>query len=232
MIFNMHCRLSCPTNDSTCSSFLFNHPDYTSTINHHTCSPLPNHDQIPPPTVPRRRQRLEDLIITYSSNYYATYPCQASPLSSDSSESPSLWSPRRIHQQPEDNGVYCDLFNLLERPLPSPSPAKQRKKYMLNDHHSRLRHPSVAYKSAHTKMKDIHERKRHHYQEQQSSYDKQKKHEDDELSVILQYDRLKENAKNNNCVYQQHSRSKRFFRRVARNYFCMPMTVANGEFSN
>lgn len=235
----MHCRPSSHTNDSTCSTSYYSHSDYSNTINHQNCSALSYHDQmpsplsttIPPPLPPRRRQRLEDLVISYSSNYYATYPCQASPLSSESSESPSSHSSRRIYQQSEDNVVYCDLFNLLELPLPSSPPVKSRKKYTLADHHPRRRHPSVTFRNTHGKMKDINERKRHHQTPPSSSYKKEKKHED-ESSSTHQYDRLKENTKTNDCIYQQHSTSKGFFRRVARNYFCMPMTIANAEFSN
>ncbi|CAF3452243.1 unnamed protein product [Rotaria sp. Silwood1] len=230
MISNMHCRPFCPTNDSTCSSFHFTHPDYTNTINHHTCSSLSCHDQVPlPPSTPRRRRRLEDLVITYASNYYATYPCQTSSLSK---QAPPLPAPRRIYQRSEDNGIYCDLFNLLERSSPSPPPVKQRRKYTLNDHQPRRRHPSIAYKNAHAKMKDVNERKRHHYQGKPSSSSKEKKSQESELSSTKKYDRLQENVKTNNGIYQQHSSSKGFFRRVARNYFCMPMTVANAEFSN
>lgn len=229
----MHCRPFCTNHDTTCSSFLFAHSNYSNTLNHSTCSPVSIHDQIPSLTAtPHRRRRLEDLIVTYASNHYATCPSQASSLSPQSSQTPLVTSSHQIFQQSQENGIYCDLFNLLERPSQSPPPVKQRRKYTLNDYHSRRRHASIAYRSAHAKMKDINERKRHHYQEQKSSYFKEKKHHEDELSPMQQCNPLRENSKNRNSVYQQNSPSKGFFRRVARNYFCMPMTVTNAEFSN
>jgi hypothetical protein len=219
MIFNMHCRPSCPTNDSTCSfSFLFVHPDYTNTINHHICPSSSYHDQISPPA-PRRRRRLEDPIITYASNYYATYPRQTSH--SPSPQSPPLRAPRQIYQQFDKKNIYCDLFNLLERP----PPVKQRRKHTLNDYNPCRRYRSIDYKNAHGKLNDINDQKR----PQPSSYYKDKQPQDNKLSPIQ---RLQEKSKTNNCIYQRHSINKGFFRRVARNYFCMPMTTNNGEFSN
>ena len=220
----MHCRPSCPTNDSTCSfSFLFLHPDYTNTINHHTCPSSSYHDQIPPPA-PRRRRRLEDPIITYASNYYATYPQQTSRSSTPTpqlSQSPPIPTSRQIYEQSEDKNIYCDLFNLLDRP----PPVKQRRKYTLNDYNPCRRLRSIDYKNAHAKLKDISNPK--------LSYFKEKRHQNDKLSSIHQpYERLQDKSKNNNCSYQRHPLNKGFFRRVARSYFCMPMTVTNGEFSS
>lgn len=191
----MHCRLSFPTNNSTCSSFLFSHSNYTNTLNHRTCSPSSNHDQKP---VPRRRRRLEDPVTTHASNYYVTSPNQTTV----SLQTLPIPSPCRIHQKIEDKNIYCDLFNLLERP----SPIKQRKKPTSNDSNSCRNHRSIVYKNIHAKIQDTNERKRHHSQ-QPLSYKENKHH-------------------------QRHLSSKGFFRRVARNYFCMPMTVTNGEFSN
>jgi hypothetical protein len=122
MIFNMHCRLSSSTNEFPCSSFILPQRSIHS-------------DRIT--TVRHRRRRLEDPILTYASNYYVTNPRQTS-------HSPSL-TPIRT----KDKNIYCDLFNLLERPSSSqPKNGKSRQ-------------------------------------------------------------------------------SKGFFRRVVRNYFCMPMTIAN-----
>jgi hypothetical protein len=139
MIFNMHCRLSSPTNDFSYSSFIFPHSDYTNISKHDICSHHP--DQI---STLRHRRRLEDPVISYASNYYVTNPRQTSH------------SPLPTSISSKDKNIYCDLFNLLERP------------------------PLVQQKNS--------------------------------KSCRSQKSR------------QQHSG---FFRRVVRNYFCMPMTVAN-----
>jgi hypothetical protein len=220
----MHCRLlSCPTNnDSIQSSFFSTHSDYTHTLNHRICSSSVYHDQLP---APRRRRRLEDPVITPASNYYVINPRQTSHSPSPSSQTPSLSLLRRLHHKSEDKNIYCDLFNLLERP----PPIKQRKKYISNDSDSCHGHRSIVYKNIHTKTKDINERKRH---QKRSSYYKEKTHQKEKLSSVQQYDQLEEKTKNNKCIYQQHLSSKGFFRRVVNNYFCMPMTVTNREFSN
>jgi hypothetical protein len=230
MIINMHCRLSYPTNDSTCSSFLFVHSDHTNTLKPRPCSPSSYHDQKPLTPLPRhRRRRLEDPVITYASNYYVINPRQTSCSPSPTSPLPSF---RRIRQQSADKNIYCDLFNLLERP----PPVKQRKKYISNDPNSYRGHRPIAYKNIHAKMNNINERKRHYQQQQQQqqqpSHYKEKKHPKEKLSSIQQYDQLKDKSINNKCIYQRRLSSKGFFRRVVRNYFCVPVTINNGEFSN
>jgi len=225
MISNMHCRPLYPNNDSTCSSsFLFNHPKYTDTLNAPTRSTSSYNDQKPPPPAPRHRRRLDDPVLTYASNYYVTYPRQTSHSPLELSPLPSL---RQIYPQSESNGIYCDLFNLLE----CPPPIKQRKKYLSNEYSPhRRRHRSVDYARAHAKMKDSNQRKRHY---QQPSYYKENKHHQlDKLSSIQQYDQIQDKAKNTNNIYQRHLPSQGFFRRVARHYFCMPMTVNDDDFSS
>jgi hypothetical protein len=216
MVSNMHCRSFYSINDSICSSsFIFTHLNQVNSLNHRTSSPSSYHDQIPLPA-PRRRRRLEDPVLTSASNYYTTYPRQASQ------------SPHRIYQPSEHNGVICDLFNLLERP---PPPVKQRKKYTSNGSNSARRHRSIDYKNAHAKLKDRNNERKHHHQ-QQPSYYHEKTQQDNKLSSIQQYDRLQEKEKITNCIYQRQSSNKGFLRRVARQYFCMPMTNNNSEFSS
>lgn len=214
MIFNMHCWPSFPTNNSTSSSILSADSDNTNTLNHHSCSSTSSHDQIP---VPQRRRRLEDPVITHASNYYVINPRQTSP----SSQTLSHPLPHRIRQKSKAKDIYCDLYNLLERP----PPVKPRKKYTLNDSNSCRSHRSIVCKSIHTIIKDINERKRH---QQQTCYYNEKKHQKNKLSSKQQYDQLEEKK----CIYQRHVLSKGFLRRVVQNYFCMPMTVTNGEFLN
>lgn len=198
----MHCRLSYPTNNSTCSSFLFSQPKYPDTLKHRTCSPSSYHDQKP---VLKHRRRLEDPIINHASNYYVTHPDQTS---SSTLQTCSISSSHRHDRKIEDKNIYCDLFNLLERPLP----IKQNKKNSLNDsnscrNHHQHQHRAIVYKNIHAKIQDNNERKR--YYPQQPLCDKESKHH-----------------------HQRHLPSKGFFRRVVRNYFCMPMTVTNREFTN
>jgi hypothetical protein len=189
----MHCRPSCPTNNS---SFLFSHSDCTNTLNHCTCSCSSCHNQIP---IPRRRRRLEEPVIIHASNYYVTnHPRQKSP----SLETPPLLSPRRIRQKSVDKNIYCDLFNLLERP----PPVKSTKKYTSNDSKSSRGHQSIIR----AKIKDTIERKRHQKQ---------------------QYEQLEE-EEDENCIYPKRLSTKGFFRRIVRNYFCMPMTIIHREFLN
>jgi hypothetical protein len=243
----MHCRPFCGTNISICStSFHCVRSDGVQTSNYQTYIPASYHchDQAPPrppPPAPptmltsprRRRRRLEDPIITYASNYYATLPHQMSQglsqqLLPPSAPPPPLPPPRRFYQQSDrNNGVYCDLFNLLEHP--SQPETKQRRKHRCNDLSPRRHHRPVDFDNVHTKSKTIHERKRHH---QQSSYYKEKKRQDDKLSSTEQYDRSADKTKQMNDVYQRRSPNKGFFRRVVRNYFCMPSTFANNGYSS
>ena len=193
MIFDMHCRLTYPTHDSTCSSFLFAHSN----------CPLSYDDQIPSiATLPRRLRRLEDPVINYASNYYVINPRQTS-------HSPSPLPPL---SSSEERHIYCDLFNLLDSS--PPPPIKQRKKNISNNSNSSRQHRSIVYKNVHTKIKDINERKRYHHQQKQ------------------QTDQLQEKTKNNKPIYQQQLSSGGFFRRVVRNYFCVPMTLHNEKFPN
>jgi len=242
----MHCRPSCATNISTCSSsFIFLRPDYPTALNYqtYTTSPYQHHDQVPTPTLsppplpPRRRRRLEDPIITYATNYYATYPGQMSqsppPKSSlSSSQSPPRPPPRRICQQLDRKDIYCDLFNLLEDP-PSLSPvAKQRRRYTRNDHSPRRHHhhrPPMDFEKTYSRVKGTNDRKRNH---QKSSYYDEKKRQEDKLPSTEQYDRSTEKTKQINDIYQRRSSNKGFFRRVVGNYFCMLSTLTNNGYSS
>ncbi|CAF1176437.1 unnamed protein product [Adineta ricciae] len=110
----MHCRPSYPTNTiSPCSSFLFVHTNNNKHQHHH------------------RRRRLEDPIITYASNYYATYSHQIlhSPPSSPQS-SPLLTTRRSNKKSTHNKDTYCDLYNLLEQP----PLMKAKKKSLLKVH--------------------------------------------------------------------------------------------------
>lgn len=114
MTFTMHCRSSYPTNTiSPCSSFLFVHTNNHKHHHHH-------HHR-------RQRRRLEDPIITYASNYYATYSHQIlhSPPSS-----PLLTTRRSNKKSTHNKDAFCDLYNLLEQP---PS-MKAKKKTLFKDH--------------------------------------------------------------------------------------------------
>jgi hypothetical protein len=232
----MHCRPYCGNNISICSSsFLFARPDYITTSNYQTYTPSPYHyhDQTPPPIIPRRRRRLEDPITTYASNYYATFP-QVQLPPSPHAPPPPLPPPRRICQQSDRNDVYCDLFNLLERPSPpSPPILKPRRKYNCNDFSSGRQHHPTEFEDVHTKLKNTNEQKHHHHHHyHQSCYYKEKKRQDDRLSSTEQYDRSPEKTKKMNDRYQRRSLNKGFFRRVVRNYFCIPSTIANNGYSS
>ena len=111
-------------------------------------------------TLRHQRRRLDDPILSYASNDYATFP----PL---------------INERNHDSTRYCDLFNLLERP-----PVVK---------HSRPTEDS---------------------------------------SSMRRYHRLDDRKANNYTNRHCDSSAKGLFRRVARNYFCMPMTANKGEFSS
>ena len=177
MMCNMHRRPCCPINDSIYPSIPFTHSTNTSALNDCTCSPSFDHDQVPSPKAPRRRRRLEDLIVIRASNYYATIPNQTSSLSS--SQSPPIPSSRRIYEQSENSGIHCDLYNLLEPSAILPPPEKQRQKYPPKDYRLCCHRSSI---NVHTKMNNVNERKRHLYQQQQSFSCKQKWHQEDDLS--------------------------------------------------
>jgi hypothetical protein len=246
----MHCRPYCGTNISICStSFHCVRSGGIQTSTYPTYIPASYHfhDQASPPpppmattiltSTPRRRRRLEDPIITYASNYYATLPHQMSQgLSQQTLPSPPppppppqppLPPPRRIYQQ-LDHNVYCDLFNLLE--CPSPPVSKQRRKQHVNNFSPRRHHLKLDFYNVNTKSKNTNDRKSHHHQ--QSCYYKEKKRQDDKLSSTEQYDRSADKIKQMNDVYQRRSPNKGFFRRVVRNYFCMPSTFANNGYSS
>jgi hypothetical protein len=234
----MHCRPYGGTNIPKCTSSFFvicpghvttsNYQPYTSSFHHQYDQAPPLPVPPPPPPVPKRRRRLEDPIITYASNYYATIPHQ---ISQSSFLQPPPLPPRRIYQPPSDrNGMYCDLYNLLERPSPpSPSSINQRRKHNPNDYSPRRYHRPMDFENAHTKVKNISDQKCHH---QQASYYKEKRHQKDKLSSSEQYDRTSETTKKMNHIYQRRSSNKGFFRRLVRNYFCMPSTVANNGYSS
>jgi hypothetical protein len=231
----MHCRPSCAANIFTCSSsFIFARPDYTRTLNYQAYTPsfYHHHDQVPPspsppPLPPRQRRRLEDPIITYASNYYATYPRQ---MSQSSPQPPPLPPPRQIHQQSDRNGIYCDLFNLLERPAPSSTLVKQRRKYATHNYSPCCHHCHMDIENAHSKVNSSNDRKRHH---QQYSSHKEKKRPEDNLLSTEQYVRSVEKTKKMTCnLYQRHSPNKGFFRRVVRNYFCMPTILTSSGYSS
>ena len=151
MIFDMHCRLShLPTN------------------------PIPSTCDLRPPlttrsTLRQQRRRLDDPILIYASNDYATFPPP-------------------INEQSNYSARYCDLFNLLERT------------------------PTVKYSLP------------------QLSEKKTRSTEDS--SSMRRYYRLDDRKANNYANSHCDSSAKRLFRRVARNYFCMPMTANKGESSS
>lgn len=213
----MHCRPCYGTSITIClSSFPVRGPNYPPGSYHHQ-------DQIP--ASPRRRRRLEDPIITYASNYYGTLPGQMSQGSlpspiSQPSQPPPLPPPRQIYRQSERNGAYCDLYNLLEFPTPTTSSVpKQRRK-----------HPSTDLNSRRSRrLSNSNERKRRY---QQTSSCKDKKRPDDKHSSTEHYNYSCEKSKKLNEIYQQRSSNKGFFRRVVRNYFCMPAALSNNGYSS
>lgn len=245
----MHCRPYAGTNTSICtSSFHFILPGFIQTTSYQTYTPTSYHyhDEAPPPpptpppppppsiiiSTSKRRRRLEDPITTYASNYYSTLPNQISQGSpSQPPPPPPLPPPRQIYQQSDRNGAHCDLFNLLERPVSPSSPVtKQRRKQHSNDLSQCRNHRPTDFDNVHTKLpKNTNERKLHH---QQSYYYKEKKRQDDKLSSTEKYDRSLEKTKKMNDIYHRRSPNKGFFRRVVRNYFCMPTMLANNGYSS
>lgn len=222
----MHCRPCFGTNITIClTSFPVGRPNYAPTSYH-------QHDQIPSAVLstPRRRRRLEDPITTYASNYYATLPGQMSQRSQPTSLSqaqPSLPPPpssssssRHIYRQSERTGAYCDLYNLLEYPSPpTASVTKSRRRHHSNDMNSRRAH----------RLTNSTERKRRY---PPTSSCKDKKRQDDKFSPPDHYNYPTEKNKKLNEIYQQRSSNKGFFRRVVRNYFCMPSALSNHDYSS
>ncbi|CAF2321930.1 unnamed protein product [Rotaria sp. Silwood2] len=234
----MHCRPFCGTYNSTSSSSflsvrLGSITNATNQIN--TSLSYYHYDQRPPAAVARRRRRLEDPIATFASNYYITYPRQMSKSPSRRStllsSKPSSLSPsRQKSKQSNRKNIYCDLFNLLERPSsPTSSLIKQRKKHKSNDHNSCRYHRSIDLNNSHTKVKSTNDRKRHH---QRYTYYKEKKCQDDKLSPIEQHDRSLEKTKKINHTYQPRLSNRGFFRRLVCNYFCFTSPVANNGYSS
>ncbi len=237
MNFNMYCRPSSTTTISTSSScsFFVTRPNSTPVRTHPSSSY--HHDShrhhqasstTPPPPAPRRRRRrLEDPIITYASNYYVTYP---RPMPPSPAPVPPIPPPRRIYQQsPGNTSMHCDLFNLLERPSPLVTQTnKSISNNILNPrrHHRR----SVDFENAHAKGKNSNERKRHY--QPTTYYEERQRPKNNFSSSINQYEQSQDKVKKIGNVYQRHTPSKGFFRRVARTYFCMPITLTNGEYSS
>lgn len=206
MIISMHCQPSysrdfsscCPSSyfllSPACSTPLFSsysHPNGTASI-----------------LTPRRRRRLEDPIVTYASNYYATYPSGMAAAS----VTPSAPSARPIEREIERKVLYCDLYNLLELPETTSShPLKARRRTHFNEANPARRHH---------RLKDLeNERKR-------SIYHREKKHADE----------IKEKALKNNEIYARRpaapAAAKGFFRRVMKQYFCLPASMANNGYSS
>ncbi|CAF3600932.1 unnamed protein product [Rotaria socialis] len=236
----MHCRPFCGTNIPISSSLLhFVRSGYITTSNYQTTAPSLYHhyDQTPPPpVVVRHRRRLEDPITNYASNYYVTFPCQMTQLSPRQSTSPSLQplslsQPNQtIYDRSRHDDIYCDLFNLLECPSPPTPPlTKQRRKYKSNDYSPCRQHCRMDIENLHTKVKCTNDRKRQH---QKYNYYKEKKRQDDKLSSIEQYERSPEKTKKVNNIYPGRASNRGFFRRVVRNYFCLPSTLANNGYSS
>ncbi|CAF3638969.1 unnamed protein product [Rotaria sordida] len=234
MSTDMHCRSSYGIN----TSFLSARPGSITSSNNITyvSSPYHHYDQTsPPPAEARRRRRLEDPITTYASNYYVTFPRQMSQSPSQQAsllplQYSSLSSSRQQYHQSNHKNIYCDLFNLLERPSsPTPSLIKQRKKYRSNDYSPCRHHCLMDLKNSHTKVKCTNDRKRRH---KRYTYNKENKCQDDKLSSIEQYDLPSEKAKKINDIYQRRSSKRGFFRRLVYNYFCLTSTLANKGYSS
>ena len=203
MIISMHCQPSYSRDFSTCTSAYFllspvcssplfsscSHPNGTATI-----------------STPRRRRRLDDPIVTYASNYYATYPSgMATP-----SVPPSVPSARPIDKEFDRPVLYCDLYNLLELPETTSNkpPPPPRRRTHFNESNSVRRH-------------------HHHHQTERkrSIYHKEKKHADE----------MKEKTLKTNELYARRpvpAAAKGFFRRVMRQYFCLPASMATNGYSS
>ena len=221
----MHCRPCFGTNITICvTSFPVGRSNYVPASYHH-------HDQTPSATLttPRRRRRLEDPITMYASNYYATLPgpipqgSQPTPASSHAQPPrppPSLPSSHQIYRQSDRNGAYCDLYNLLEFPSPATtSVTKQGKRHHSNEFNSHRAHRRI----------NSTERKRRY---PPTSSCKDKKCSDDKVPSSDPYNCSSGKSKKMNEIYQQRSSNKGFFRRVVRNYFCMPSALANQGYSS
>lgn len=229
----MHCRPLYGTNIPISSSLLhFLRFGYITNTNYQTNSPSLYHPYDQAQAVPisvRRRRKLEDPVTTYASNYYATFPRQMTQLPSQQSASPTS-PPNQIYQQSDPHGIYCDLFNLLERPSPPTTPLnKHKRKYKSNDYSSCPHHGRMDSQSLNSKVKCTNDRKRQH---QKYTYYKEKKRQEDKLSSIEQYDRSSEKTKKVNDIYQRRSSNRGFFRRVVRNYFCLPSAINNNGYSS
>ena len=206
------------------TSFPVGRSNYIPTSYHH-------HDQVPSAisTTPRRRRRLEDPITTYASNYYATLPGQMSQGSQPAPAPqvqpplpapPPLPPPRQTYRQSDRNGAYCDLYNLLDFPAPATSSVtKQRRRHHSNEFNSRRAH----------RLASSNERKRRC---PAHSSCKDKKRPDEKFSSPDPYNYPSEKSKKMNEIYQQRSSNKGFFRRVVRNYFCMPSALSNHGYSS
>ncbi|CAF3341388.1 unnamed protein product [Rotaria sp. Silwood1] len=237
MSTHMHCRPFCGTYTSnSSSSSLFARLDSSTTSNNqtYTSSTYHKYDQtLHTSAIVRRRRRLEDPITTYASNYYATFPRQMSKSSSRqltllSSQPSSLSLSRQKYKQSNHKNIYCDLFNLLERPSPPTSSLiKQRKKYKSNDYSPSRHHYPKNMENCHTKVKCTNDKKHHNHT---YTYYKEKKCQDDKLSNIEQYEQSPEKTKNINNIYQRRSSNRGFFRRLLCNYFCLTSTVATNEY--
>ena len=145
MSVNVHCRLvSSPSSSEHFlrSSFLFPHHSNSTQNVQSTCSIY--HDQFSP--VFQQRRRLEDPVRTYASNYYVTNPQLPSPSSIYSSQSSS-------HQRSNEKNIYCDLYNLLERP----SMIQEKKKRFFN-YSKRTSSPKIILDRV--KIKDMNKQQR------------------------------------------------------------------------
>ena len=205
MIISMHCQPICSRDFSSCtSSFYFLRPiGPTEYFSSYSHSIL----------TPRRRRRLEDPIVSHASNYYASYPHGTTTAAVTSITHPSsIPSTHHFEKEIDRKVLYCDLYNLLEIPESS---ATTTTTTTTNTIKSRRR----------TNYNEGNTIRRHHQNERKrSTYHKEKKHSDE----------IKEKSMKTNEIYSRRSSptTKGFFRRVMRQYFCLPASMANNGYSS
>ena len=184
---------------------------------------LSNHANATPIPAPRHcRRRLEDPVQTQISNYYALYPGEISNLEISPMNKTPIPLPRKIYQKRKtnNNDIQCDLFNLLEN-VP---PIKPRRKYLSPDFRP-SRPVRTIDRVNNGESTNDHRRivNSHHLMSHHEKYD--------HLTLVNYADQLKETRKLKHCVNQGFLSRRAFFRRVARNYFCIPITISHDDFS-
>jgi hypothetical protein len=229
MITYMHWHSSYVTDIPTCTlPFVVVAPTYSSSVTYPTrAHPSHRHHEQGSTVTTRRRRRLDDPIVSYAANYYATYPRQT-PQSH--SNVPKGTSSPRNYRQAKRADIYCDLFNLLDLSEPSGGFVKpEQRKYCTTDHNCRRHHRPMDVEDVHPRMKSMHDRKRAHTRPFARTDGKR---QEDRSPFDEQFDRTVDPNRQVNDNYQRRSTPRRFFRRLVRQYFCVPPAFANNGYSS